>query len=273
MRMRERKQRQGAPHANRRGIRTLGMWTLLAFAGGGSVAGCSGSGTSNGSPNDTAGGKDSVGAVVPRSSGDVPQPAANAATAVSRVVFLGTSLTAGLGLDPAQAYPTLLQAKADSAGYRIRVVNAGLSGETSAGAVRRAGWVLDQPARLVVLEVGANDGLRGVDPDSTYANIVKLIGIVRTQRPDASIALVQMEAPTNLGRDYTMKFHTLYKRAADTTRIALWPFLLDGVAGVARLNQNDGIHPNPEGSKRVAATLWTPLSAEIASWSKASGAR
>lgn len=248
------------------------MWALLAVAGGGGLAGCSGSGASNGasngSPNGGAGGKDSVGAVVPQTSGDVPSSAT-----VARVVFLGTSLTAGLGLDPAQAYPTLLQAKADSAGYRIRIVNAGLSGETSAGAVRRAGWVLDQPARLVVLEVGANDGLRGVDPDSTYANIVKLIGIVRTQRPDASIALVQMEAPTNLGREYTTKFHTLYKRAADTTKIALWPFLLDGVAGVARLNQNDGIHPNPEGSKRVAATLWTPLSAEIASWSNATDAR
>lgn len=279
MRMRELEQRQGAPHANRRAIRTLGMWALLALAGGGGLAGCSSSGTSNGSPNDTSGGKDSVGAVVPRIAGDVPSSNANAATAtatataVSRVVFLGTSLTAGLGLDPAQAYPTLLQAKADSAGYRIRVVNAGLSGETSAGAVRRAGWVLDQPARLVVLEVGANDGLRGVDPDSTYANIVKLIGIVRTQRPDASIALVQMEAPTNLGRDYTTKFHALYQRAADTTRIALWPFLLEGVAGVARLNQNDGIHPNPEGSIRVAATLWAPLSQEIASWTNASGAR
>ena len=114
------------------------------------------------------------------------------------MVLLGTSLTAGLGLDPEVAYPALLQRKADSAGYAVRIVNAGLSGETSAGALRRAGWVLDQPAALVVLEVGANDGLRGVDPDSTYANIVALVQVVRTQRPEAGVVLVQMEAPTNL---------------------------------------------------------------------------
>jgi acyl-CoA thioesterase-1 len=187
------------------------------------------------------------------------------------VVFLGTSLTAGLGLDPAQAYPALLQVKADSAGYRIRIVNAGLSGETSAGAVRRAAWVLDQPARLVVLEVGANDGLRGVDPDSTYANIVKLVGIVRTQRPEAAVALVQMEAPTNLGGSYTKRFHEAYVRAAAEAKVPLWPFLLNGVAGVARLNQADGIHPNPEGSRVVAATLWPPLSAAISSWAVPTG--
>ncbi|MBY0491422.1 MAG: arylesterase [Gemmatimonadaceae bacterium] len=186
-------------------------------------------------------------------------------------MLLGTSLTAGLGLDPAQAYPALLQAKADSAGYAVRIVNAGLSGETSAGAVRRASWVLDQPARLVVLEVGANDGLRGVDPDSTYANLIKLIGIVRAQRPEAAIALVQMEAPTNLGRAYTTRFHAVYARAAQETKVPLWPFLLDGVAGVARLNQADGIHPNPEGSRLVAATLWGPLQAAIASWAAPAG--
>jgi len=183
---------------------------------------------------------------------------------VSRVVFLGTSLTAGLGLDPDVAYPALLQRKADSAGYAVRIVNAGLSGETSAGALRRAGWVLDQPAALVVLEVGANDGLRGVDPDSTYANIVALVKVVRTQRPEASVALVQMEAPTNLGGSYTTRFHQAYVRAAKETGVPLLPFLLDGVAGDARFNQADGIHPNPEGSKRVADTVWRGLSPLLA---------
>ncbi len=183
------------------------------------------------------------------------------------MVFLGTSLTAGLGLDPEKAYPALLQQKADSAGYVVRIVNAGLSGETSAGALRRAGWVLDQPASLVVLEVGANDGLRGVDPDSTYANIVALVQVVRTQRPEAGVALVQMEAPTNLGRSYTTRFHQAYVRAAKETGVTLLPFLLEGVAGDARLNQADGIHPNPDGSKKVADTVWRGLAPLLAKYS------
>jgi acyl-CoA thioesterase-1 len=193
---------------------------------------------------------------------DTPQTPGRSRT--SRVVLLGTSLTAGLGLDPEVAYPALLQRKADSAGYAVRIVNAGLSGETSAGALRRAGWVLDQPAALVVLEVGANDGLRGVDPDSTYANIVALVQVVRTQRPEAGVVLVQMEAPPNLGGRYTTRFHQAYVRAAKVTGVTLLPFLLEGVAGDARLNQADGIHPNPEGSKRVADTVWRGLSPLLA---------
>ena len=177
----------------------------------------------------------------------------------ARVVLLGTSLTAGLGLDPARAYPTLLQQKADSAGYRVDIVNAGLSGETSAGALRRAGWVLDQPAAAIVLEVGANDGLRGVNPDSTYANLVAVVAEIRRTQPAAKILLVQMEAPTNLGRDYTTRFHAAYERAAKDADIPLLPFLLDGVAGNPRLNQGDGIHPNAEGSRIVANTMWTAL--------------
>ena len=194
---------------------------------------------------------------------------AGATGALKRVVILGTSLTAGLGLDPANAYPTLLQRKADSAGFRLDIVNAGLSGETSAGALRRAAWVLDQPAALIVLEVGANDGLRGVDPDSTYANLVALVGEIRKAQPNARMRLVQMEAPTNLGRDYTTRFHAAYERAARDARIPLLPFLLDGVAGVPRLNQADGIHPNIEGSKIVAQTMWSAMRATLDSLSTA----
>jgi acyl-CoA thioesterase I len=205
------------------------------------------------------------------STGATANPATQAATpaapvaapdtpgARQRVVLLGTSLTAGLGLDPDKAYPALLQRKIDSAGFPITIVNAGLSGETSAGALRRAGWVLDQPAAAVVLEVGANDGLRGVDPDSTRANIVALITTIRRTQPKARVLLVQMEAPTNLGRTYTVKFHDAYASAAKETNTPLLPFLLDGVAGVARLNQADGIHPNIEGSKLVANTMWKAL--------------
>lgn len=191
-------------------------------------------------------------------------PAKAPAAARARVVLLGTSLTAGLGLDPAQAYPALLQRKADSAGYPVEVVNAGLSGETSAGALRRAGWVLAEPAALVVLEVGANDGLRGVDPDSTYANLVALVGAVRAAQPQARVVLVQMEAPTNLGARYTAGFRGAYPRAAKATGVPLWPFLLEGVAGDPRYNQADGIHPNEAGSERVAATVWRSLGPALA---------
>jgi len=187
-----------------------------------------------------------------------------AAAPRARVVLLGTSLTAGLGLDLAEAYPALLQQRADSAGYRVEVVNAGLSGETSAGALRRARWVLEQPAALVVLEVGANDGLRGVDPDSTYANLVALVGAVRAAQPGARVALVQMEAPTNLGARYTAGFRGAYARAAKATGVPLWPFLLDGVAGDPRFNQADGIHPNEAGSVRVAGTVWRSLEPALA---------
>lgn len=182
-----------------------------------------------------------------------------AAAVTRRVVLLGTSLTAGLGLDPDRAYPALLQRKADSAGFRLALVNAGLSGETSAGALRRAGWVLDQPAAAVILEVGANDGLRGVDPDSTKANLLALIEAIKKAQPSARVLLVQMEAPTNLGAKYTSRFHAVYGEVASATNTPLLPFLLEGVAGVTRLNQADGIHPNDEGSRRVAATLWPAL--------------
>jgi acyl-CoA thioesterase I len=181
---------------------------------------------------------------------------------------MGTSLTAGLGLDPERAYPALLQRKADSAGFPVTIVNAGLSGETSAGARRRAAWVLDQPAALVVLEVGANDGLRGVEPDSTQANLIALIETIRREQPAAKVLLVQMEAPTNLGRDYTVRFHEAYLKAAERTGTPLLPFLLEGVAGVSRLNQADGIHPNIEGAQRVADTMWKSLAPVLADLSR-----
>jgi len=231
------------------------------------VAACSADRAStNGSTGaaDSAAAPASVAENTPEGTDGAASSSAGGARRVQRVVFLGTSLTAGLGLDPEKAYPALLQAKADSAGYAVRIVNAGLSGETSAGALRRAGWVLDQPAAMVVLEVGANDGLRGVDPDSTYANLVKLVAAVRAGQPGVSLALVQMEAPTNLGRSYTTRFHTAYERAARETGIPLWPFLLDGVAGDATLNQADGIHPNVVGSQRVAETVWRSLGPALA---------
>ena len=187
-------------------------------------------------------------------------------TGAPRVLFLGTSLTAGYGLDdPARdAYPSVLQHLADSAGLRANIVNAGLTGETSAGALRRLDWLLKQKPDLVVIETGANDGLRGLDPDSTAANIRAIIERVRADNPVAKILLVQMEAPTNLGKRYTSDFHALFGKVAKSEGVALSPFLLNGVAGVAALNQGDGIHPTPEGAKIAAHNIWPALARALA---------
>ena len=174
-------------------------------------------------------------------------------------MFLGTSLTAGLRLAPDSAYPMVVQRLADSAGYAIEVVNAGLSGETSAGALRRAEWLLTQPLAMVVVETGANDGLRGLDPDSTAANIVALVAKVRAAQARAAIALVQMEAPPNLGPAYTRRFHVLFGAVARRTGVRLMPFLLDGVAGKRALNQEDGIHPTAAGARIVARNVFGAL--------------
>jgi acyl-CoA thioesterase-1 len=175
------------------------------------------------------------------------------------VLIEGTSLTAGLGLDPDQAYPALLQRKIDSAGLPFRVVNAGLSGETSAGALRRISWLLRQPVGVFVLETGANDGLRALDVDSTKAHVAAVIDSVRRADPRAAICLVQMEAPPNLGPRYTGAFHNLYPAVARAEGATLVPFLLRGVAGDPALIQADGLHPNVQGERLVAATVWSAL--------------
>lgn len=194
-------------------------------------------------------------------------PTAGRAPAVSdapgagrpRVVFIGTSLTAGLGLDPDSAYPAVVGRLAERAGTPIAVVNAGLSGETSAGALRRVDWVLRQPADVVVVETGANDGLRGQSVDSLRANLDAILRRVRQAQPRARVALVQMEAPRNMGRDYTARFHDAFPAAAKAAGVPLLPFLLDGVAGDPALNQPDGVHPTAEGARRVASNVWKGL--------------
>lgn len=175
------------------------------------------------------------------------------------VLFIGTSLTAGLGLDPAEAYPQRVAELAEAAGTPIEVVNAGLSGETSAGALRRADWVLRTPADVVVIETGANDGLRGLSPASTRANLEAIVTKVRAAQPAARVVLVQMEAPPNLGEAYTREFREMYPAVARTYEIPLVPFLLEGIAGRAELNQADGIHPTAEGARLAARTVWGTL--------------
>jgi len=185
--------------------------------------------------------------------------AARQTTFRPRVLFLGTSLTAGLGLDPDSAYPAVVQRLATAAGFAVDVVNAGLSGETSAGALRRADWLLTQPVALLVIETGANDGLRGLDPDTTAANIAALIAKARVAHAGVAIALTQMEAPPNLGPAYTRRFRALFADVARAHRVRLLPFLLDGVGGKPELNQDDGIHPTAKGARLVAATVFRGL--------------
>jgi len=179
------------------------------------------------------------------------------------VVFLGTSLTAGLGLEPEEAFPALLQERIDSASLPFQVVNAGLSGETSAGALRRTAWLLRQPIDVLVLETGANDGLRGLNVDTTKANIQSIISRVMAVKPTARIMIVQMEAPPNLGTGYTSRFRAMFPDLARANDVTLLPFLLDGVAGDRALNQNDGIHPTAEGARRVADNLWPLIEREL----------
>ena len=175
------------------------------------------------------------------------------------VLMVGTSLTAGLGLDPEEAYPALLQRKADSLGLHVQIVNAGLSGETSAGALRRIDWLMRGPADVVVIETGANDGLRGLNVDSTRANLRAIITKVKAARPSARILLAQMEAPPNLGAKYTAAFSAMYQDVAKEAQVSVMPFLLRGVAGVTSLNQGDGIHPNERGEQIVANNVWAAL--------------
>jgi acyl-CoA thioesterase I len=175
------------------------------------------------------------------------------------VLFLGTSLTAGLGLEPDQAYPALIQQKIDSAGLDYRVINAGVSGETSAGALRRTDWLFREPVSVLVVETGANDGLRGLPPDSLQANIQAIFDRARQLRPSPRLVLLGMRLPPNYGREYAERFQRVYQDLARRNGAALVPFLLEGVGGIPSLNQPDGIHPNPEGQRRLAGTVWRVL--------------
>jgi acyl-CoA thioesterase I len=182
-------------------------------------------------------------------------------TSPTRMLFIGTSLTAGLGLEDvaAQAWPGQIGRIADSLGYRVEIVNAGLSGETSAGALRRADWLLRDSADVVVIETGANDGLRGLSPEQVRENLEALVGKVKAKLPAASLVIVQMEAPPNLGVTYTGAFRGVFPAVASAVGATLAPFLLEGVAGVAGMNQADGIHPTEAGALRAARNVWPTL--------------
>src|SRR5438270_8251326 len=172
------------------------------------------------------------------------------------VLFVGTSLTAGLGLNPDSAYPQLIQEKIESAHLPFAVVNAGVSGETTAGLLRRLDWLLRGNFDVVVVESGANDGLRGTPVATVKENLRTIVSRIRQAHPQAKILLVQMEAPPNLGPEYTNAFHALFGDVAKENGATLVPFLLQGVAGDRDLNQADGIHPNQQGEQIVADNVW-----------------
>lgn len=199
-----------------------------------------------------------------RSTETPPQAAAAVSDDRPVIIFIGTSLTAGLGVDPSEAYPALIQEKIDSAGLGFRVVNAGVSGETSAGALRRVDWLFSQttPA-VVVVETGANDGLRGQSPDSLRSNLEAIIRATEQLEPRPRIFIAAMEALPNLGREYGQAFRSVFADVANRHGAILIPFFLDGVAGVDSLNQADGIHPNPRGARRAAENVWKVLGPEL----------
>lgn len=173
------------------------------------------------------------------------------------VLFVGTSLTAGYGLSPEDAWTTDIQSRIDERGWPFRVVNAGVSGETSAGALGRISWVLGQNRpSFVMVETGANDGLRGLSVDALATNLDSILTLVDALRPRPAVVVAGMEALPNMGAAYVNQFRMVFPRAAQRHDATYLPFLLDGVAGVARFNQADGIHPNREGSDRVASNVW-----------------
>jgi acyl-CoA thioesterase I len=188
-----------------------------------------------------------------------------AAGKVKTILFFGNSLTAGYGVEPSQAFPALIQNKIDSLGLPYRVVNAGVSGETSSGGNSRIDWILKQPVDVFVLELGANDGLRGVPVAETKRNLQSIIDKVKAKYPDVELVLAGMQVPPNMGPQYTSEFQDIFPELAKKNDMELIPFLLEGVGGEAKLNLEDGIHPTAEGHKIVAENVWEVLEGEIRS--------
>lgn len=178
---------------------------------------------------------------------------------VKRVIIFGDSITAGYGLDQEQAFPALLQEKIDELELNTEVINAGVSGETSAGGLRRIDWILQREVDVFVLELGGNDGLRGIDPEVTKENLQQIMDKVWERYPDTRIILAGMEAPPNMGDHYTSRFREIYSELAESNDVEFMPFILEGVGGNPELNQSDGIHPTSEGHEIIANNLWEYL--------------
>jgi acyl-CoA thioesterase-1 len=181
------------------------------------------------------------------------------ASATKTILFFGNSLTAGYGLDTKESFPSLIQNRLDSLDLKYTVINAGLSGETTAAGKNRLNWVLKQKVEIFVLELGANDGLRGIPLSETRANLQTIIDVVLEKNADTQIILAGMQIPPNMGQEYTTEFRTIFPDLAKENEIELIPFLLDGVAGIPDLNLPDGIHPTAEGQKIVRENVWVVL--------------
>lgn len=175
------------------------------------------------------------------------------------IVFFGNSLTAGYGLSPSQAFPAIIQNKIDSLGLSYQVVNAGVSGETSSGGNTRVDWILRQPVDIFVLELGANDGLRGIPLAETEKSLQSIIDKVRSKYPGVQLLLAGMQVPPNMGQKYATEFKNIYTELATKNSLTLVPFILEGVGGESHLNQQDGIHPTAEGHVIVAENIWGKL--------------
>ncbi len=175
------------------------------------------------------------------------------------IVFFGNSLTAGYGLDTEEAFPALIQNRIDSLQLNYTVVNSGLSGETTTSGKNRLDWVLNQKIDVFVLELGANDGLRGIPLGETRKNLQEIIDAVKTKNPETKIILAGMQIPPNMGKDYTSEFRNMYPDLAEKNQTLLIPFLLENVAGIPALNQADGIHPTTQGQKIVSDNVWEIL--------------
>jgi acyl-CoA thioesterase-1 len=196
-------------------------------------------------------------ATTPAAQAEAAPPPSRTEDERPKIVFLGDSLTAGLGLVDIQSYPGLLQQRMNDEGFMFEAVNAGVSGDTSAGGLRRLDWVLQEDVRVLVVALGANDGLRGLSVKDMKQNLAQIIEAARAK--GVLVILAGMEAPPNYGAEYGASFRQAYRELALQYRIVFVPFLLDKVAGQAALNQGDGIHPNPQGAAIVADTVWNVL--------------
>lgn len=188
-----------------------------------------------------------------------PAQGGDQATSFKNILFLGNSITAGLGVELSEAFPALVQEKIDSLQLPFKSINAGVSGETSAGGLRRIDWLLKEKIDVMVLELGANDGLRGVPVEDTRKNLQQIIDNTKQKYPDVKIILAGMQLPPNLGQKYTADFKNMYIELAENNGVALIPFILENVGGVVKLNQRDGIHPTAEGHRIVAENVWAVL--------------
>lgn len=189
-----------------------------------------------------------------------PQTEPKEMASTKTILCFGDSITAGYGLDDInEAYPALLQKKIDSLGLNYTVINSGLSGETTAGGKSRINWILNQDIAIFILELGGNDGLRGIPLSETRSNLQSIIDAVHEKSAKTTIILAGMELPPNMGQDYTSEFRTIYAELAKQNQLEFIPFILKDVGGIRDLNQSDGIHPRAEGHKIVANTVWQTL--------------